>query len=91
MQDGICVGEVHRETLRVGERAVAEGAFVSSPQDHAGRLANFQRFLPAGRAQAPAVAGPQAGKADCGIGVERSLPQDLENSRNAAVMTAQTV
>src|SRR5262249_20028582 len=24
-------------------------------------------------------------------GVERSLPQDLENSRNAAVMTAQTV
>ena len=26
-----------------------------------------------------------------GIGVERSLPRDLENSRNAAVITAQTM
>jgi hypothetical protein len=30
-------------------------------------------------------------KPNSGIGVERSLPRDLENSRNAAVMTAQTV
>src|SRR5580704_18789546 len=55
-------GEVHGETLEIGERAVVEGAFVSSPQDHAGRAARLQRFAPAGRTQAPAVAGPQAGK-----------------------------
>jgi hypothetical protein len=39
---------------------------VSSPQDHAGRAAHLQRFAPAGRTQAPAVAGPQAGKAELG-------------------------
>ena len=60
------LGEVHRETLEIGERAAAEGAFVSSPQDHAGRLARLQRFLPTGRTQAPTVAGPQAGKAEFG-------------------------
>ena len=59
-------GEVHGETLEIVERAVVEGAFVSSPQDHAGRAARLQRFAPAGRAQAPAVAGPQAGKAELG-------------------------
>jgi hypothetical protein len=48
----------------MGERAVAEGAFVSGPQDHAGRLANIQCFLPMGCTQAPTVAGPQAGKAE---------------------------
>jgi hypothetical protein len=56
-------GEVHREPLQIGERAVVEGAFVRSPQNHAGRLARLERFLPARRTQAPAVAGPQAGKA----------------------------
>ena len=35
--------------------------------------------------------GLRPGKPNWGIGVERSLPEDLENSRNAAVMTAQTV
>ena len=55
-----------RRTLEIGERAVVEGAFVSSPQDHAGRAARFQRFAPAGRTQAPAVSGPQAGKAEFG-------------------------
>jgi hypothetical protein len=30
-------GEVQGETHEIGERAVVEGAFVSSPQDHAGR------------------------------------------------------
>ena len=32
-------GEVQGETLEIGERAVVEGAFVSSPQDHAGCIA----------------------------------------------------
>src|ERR1700722_1919084 len=59
-------GEVHGESLEIGERAVVEGAFVSSPQDHAGRAARLQRFAPAGRTQAPPVAGPQAGKAELG-------------------------
>ena len=56
-------GEVQGGTLEIGERAVVEGAFVSSPQDHAGRAARRERFLPARRTQAPAVVGPQAGKA----------------------------
>ena len=84
-------GEVHREPLQIGERAVVEGAFVRSPQNHAGRLARLERFLPARRTQTPASPGLRPGKPNCGIGVERSLPQDLENSRNSAVMTAQTV
>src|SRR5271169_2384953 len=57
-------GEVHREPLEIGERAIVQGAFVRSPQDHAGRLARLERFLPARRTQAPAVAGPEAGKAE---------------------------
>ena len=61
-------GEVQGETLEIGERTVVEGAFVSSPQDHAGRATRLQCFAPAGRAQAPAVAGPEAGKAELGQG-----------------------
>ena len=57
-------GEVHREPLQIGERAVVEGTFVRSPQNHAGRPAGLERFLPARRTQAPTVAGPQAGKAE---------------------------
>src|SRR6516164_6592119 len=41
-----------------------EGAFVSSPQDNAGRATRLQCFTPARRTQTPAVAGPQAGKAE---------------------------
>jgi hypothetical protein len=35
--------------------------------------------------------GCRPGKPNSGLGVERSLPRDFENSRNAAVITAQTV
>ena len=84
-------GEVHGEALEIGERAVLQRTFVGRAQDHAGRLAGLECLLPAGCTQAPAVAGLEAAKANCGIGVERSLPRDLENSRNAAVMTTQTV
>ena len=41
---------------------------MSSPQHHAGRATRLQCFAPAGRAQAPAVAGPEAGKAELGQG-----------------------
>jgi hypothetical protein len=34
-------GEVHREPLQIGERAVVEGAFLRSPQDNAGRAARL--------------------------------------------------
>ena len=37
---------------------------MGSPQDYAGRLARLERFLPARRTQAPAIAEPQAGKAE---------------------------
>jgi hypothetical protein len=57
-------GEVHREPLEICERAVVEGAFVRGPQDHAGRLARLERFLPARRTQTPAVSRSQAGKAE---------------------------
>ena len=68
-----------------------EGAFVSGPQDHAGAqpasIASRQR----GAHKHQRSPGLRPGKPNWGIGDERSLPQDLENSRNAAVMTAQTV
>src|SRR6188472_798034 len=67
---------------------MTQSAFVSGAQDHAGRLARLECFLPTRSTEAPAVAGFQP---NSGIGVERSLPLDLENARNAADMTAQTV
>src|SRR6516225_4545317 len=57
-------GEVHREPLEIGERTVVECAFVRSPQRHAWCVTRLERFLPTGRAQAPAVTGHQAGKAE---------------------------
>jgi hypothetical protein len=69
---------------------MVESAFVRGAQDHAGSLAGLKRFLPTRGAEAPTVAGFKR-KPNSGTGVERSLPLDLENARNAAVMTAQTV
>jgi hypothetical protein len=57
-------GEVHRETFEIGERAVAEGTFVSSPQYHTGRLARLKCFPPTRCTQTPPIAGPQTGKAE---------------------------
>ena len=70
---------------------MVQSAFVRGAQDHAGSLAGLKRFLPTRCTQAPTVTGFQAAKAELRTGVERSLPLDLENARNAAVMTAQTV
>ena len=67
-----------------------QGAFVSGAQDHAGSLAGLECFLPARRTEAPTVAGFQAAKAELRHRC-RKLPLDLENARNAAVMTAQIV
>src|SRR5437660_4670673 len=57
-------GEVHRKAFEIGERAVVERAFVRSAQHHVGGLARLERFLPTRRAQAPAVARLEAGKAE---------------------------
>src|SRR5258708_35790175 len=85
----VASGQVHCEPLEIGERAVAQCAFVGGTQDHARRLACLERLLPAGSAEAPP--GLRPGKPNSGIGVERSLPLDLENARKAAVITAHTV
>jgi hypothetical protein len=84
-------GEVHRKPLEIGERAVVEGAFVCSPQDHAGAWSASSASRQRSAHKHQRSPGLRPGKPNCGIGVERSLPRDLENSRNAAVMTAQTV
>jgi hypothetical protein len=84
-------GEIHRETFEIDERAVAEGSFVSGTQNHARRLARLQCFLPAGAQRHQRSPALKPGKPNSGLGVERSLPRDFENCRNAAVMTAQTV
>src|SRR5262249_11591363 len=55
--------QVDGEALEIGERAVAQRALVGGAQHHARRLLGLDRFLPARRAQAPAVAGLEAGKA----------------------------
>jgi hypothetical protein len=54
-------------------------------------VARLERFLPARRTQAPAVAGPQAGKAELWHRRRKIIAAGFGNSRNSAVMTAQTV
>src|SRR5437763_1208209 len=57
-------GQIHGEPFEVGERAVAQRAFVRRTQDHARRLARLECLLPARRTEAPTVAGLEAGKAE---------------------------
>jgi hypothetical protein len=56
-------------------------------ENDARRAAGLERFAPARRAQAPAI----AGKSKSGCGVDRSLPRALEQARNSAVTSTQTV
>src|SRR5689334_15573056 len=57
------LGQIDRVFLEVVQRAVVERAFMRRPQHDLRRHAGVQRLLPAGRAEAPAVAGLQARKA----------------------------
>ena len=57
-------GQVHRKAFEIGKRAVAQSAFVRSAQNHAGRLARLEGFLPSGCAKTPAVAGLEARKTE---------------------------
>jgi hypothetical protein len=53
------------------------------------RFSCFQGFLTTRRTQAPAITGFQTRNPRSYCGVERSLPRDLENSRNSGIITAQ--
>ena len=57
-------GQVHREAVEIGKRAVAQSAFVRSAQNHAGRLGRLEGFLPSRCAKTPTIAGLEAGKAE---------------------------
>src|SRR5262249_56573625 len=63
-RNGPSLGQIYRQPFEVGERAVAQRAFVGGTQDHARRLPRFERLLPTGCAQAPSVAGLETGKAE---------------------------
>src|SRR5579883_544407 len=68
MSGSVESGEVDGEAFEVGERAVLERSGMGGSQHHPWRPSRFERFLPAGRAQAPAIAGLEAGKAIGGHG-----------------------
>ena len=54
--------QVNREPLKVSQRTITQGTLVGGTQNHAGRLACFQGFLPTRRAKAPPITGFQTGK-----------------------------
>jgi len=54
--------QVNREPLKVSQRTISQGTLVGGTQNHAGRLACFQGFLPTRRAKAPPITGFQTGK-----------------------------
>ena len=51
-------------TLQIREFAILQRGFVGRAKHHARRLAGFERFLPARRAETPAVAGLKSRKAE---------------------------
>ena len=78
-----------RVAAEVAERHPLEGVQVGRLQHHGRGHAGVERFLPARRAQAPAVA-RLARPANPGCGVDRSLPCSLLKARNSSVTSAQT-
>src|ERR1700736_4742759 len=56
--------KVDCEALEVRERAVAQGTYMRSAQDHARRTPRLQSLLPARCAQTPAITGLQSRKAE---------------------------
>jgi hypothetical protein len=83
--------QVHCKAFEIGERTVCQSSLMGRAQDDSRRLACLESFLPTWRTQAPPITGFEARKAEFRHRVERSSPRDLEESRNAEVMTAQTV
>ena len=79
------------EAFEITERAVSQSALVSRTQDDAGCLVGLECFCQRGAHKHQRSPGFSPGKPNSASGIERSLPHDLENSRNDAVMTAQTV
>src|SRR5579871_6217303 len=64
--DNFCLCEVDGVALEIRETAEFERALMRRAQHHARRVAVFESLLPARRAQAPAVALLQSGKAEFG-------------------------
>ncbi len=77
-------------TCQLLERDDFERLFVGRGEVHRRCGARFECLAPASGAQAPAVAGLQAGKLVLGLRRERSLPCCKENSRNSAAHCART-
>jgi hypothetical protein len=56
--------QIDRKSFEIAQRAISQRRLMRGAQDDARRMVRFQRLLPALRAEAPAVAGLQPGKAD---------------------------
>src|SRR5579871_388270 len=59
-------GKIDRVSLQIRERTIFERRFVGGAQHDTRGLSRVKRLLPARRAQAPAIAFLQSGKAECG-------------------------
>ena len=68
-----------------------EGVLVGGFEDDGAGGSGLLYLEPARGADAPAIAGFEAGKPYCGMGVERSLPRALEASRKGRLTTQQMV
>ncbi len=78
--------------LEVGEIDVLERRHVRRLEDHAARMADVECLLPAVGAHAPLIARTESpANPYCGIGVIRSLPCAVENSRKSSVTRQHTV
>ena len=83
--------QVHCKAFEMVERTVSQSSLMSRAQDHTGCFfaSNASRQRGAHKHHRSPDFNP--GKPNSGMGVERSLPRDLENSRKSEVNTTQTV
>src|SRR5262252_7862017 len=83
--------QVHGEAFEITERAVSQAVLCVARKTTRGAWLASNASCQRGAHRHQRSPGFSPGKPNSGSGVERSLPRDLENSKNAAVMTAQTV
>ena len=77
--------------LEILQPAVLERPLVRRLEHDARGLAGHKSLLPAGGAQAPAIAGLEAGELEFGHGRAEVVAAGLEKVRNSAVISTQTV
>ena len=58
------LSQIDGKAFEIAERAISQRRLVGGAQDHARWVSGFEGFLPALRAQAPAIAGFETGKTD---------------------------